>query len=298
MSRDVFSEINNAVFDLQSSHLQTFDRPLRKLAQLLRHSDLEPYNTELTKGVDLETFLAESEASGGNMVGTAKLAFPDNDRETMGLTLLLIEKLADDPSFARGFANHFFYSGNKIIAGIHALTGQLIIPFVRDYRNYVQSKGSTQTVLTRPFSKKIFIVHGHDQGAREMVARFVERIGLEAIILHEQANQGRTIIEKVDAHRDVGFAVVLLTPDDEGRAKGGSLEPRARQNVLLELGYFIGCLGRDKVCALKRGSLEIPSDFAGVVWETMDDSGGWKQRLALELDAAGHKIDWNKVMRA
>lgn len=90
----------------------------------------------------------------------------------------------------------------------------------------------------------------------------------------------------------------LLTPDDEGRAKGGNLEPRARQNVLLELGYFIGCLGRDKVCALKRGSLEIPSDFAGVVWETMDDSGGWKQRLARELDAAGHKIDWNKVMRA
>lgn len=104
--------------------------------------------------------------------------------------------------------------------------------------------------------------------------------------------------EKVVAHGDVGFAVVLLTPDDEGCVKGGVPEPRARQNVLLELGYFIGRLGRDKVCALKRGSLEIPSDFAGVVWESMDNGSGWKQSLARELDAAGHEIDWNKVMRA
>src|SRR5690554_1718348 len=111
MSRDVFSEINNAVLDLQNSHLQTFDRPLKKLAQLLRHSDLEPYNNELTKGVELDSFIAKSEETGGSMVGTAKLAFPDDEREAMGLTLLLIEKLADDPDFARGFANHFFYSG-------------------------------------------------------------------------------------------------------------------------------------------------------------------------------------------
>src|SRR5690606_30940781 len=195
------------------------------------------------------------------------------------------------------FAHEYFYSGNKVIAGIHSLTGQLIIPFVRDYKNYVQSKGDIR--LVRPTtSKKISIVHGHDEGARESVARFLERIGFEPIILHEQANRGRTVIEKVEAHGDVGFAVVLLTPDDEGCVKGGSTEPRARQNVLLELGYFIGRLGRDHVCALKRGELEIPSDFAGVVWETMDGNGGWKQALARELEAAGHSIDWNKVMRA
>lgn len=152
-------------------------------------------------------------------------------------------------------------------------------------------------MLTPTLSRKVFIVHGHDDGARETVARFLERIGLEAIILHEQANQGRTVIEKVVAHGDVGFAVVLLTPDDEGCAKGGVQEPRARQNVLLELGYFIGRLGREKVCALKRGILEIPSDFAGVVWEEMDSNGGWKTALARELAAAGHNIDWNKVMR-
>ncbi|KLI69375.1 hypothetical protein VVYB158_02705 [Vibrio vulnificus CladeA-yb158] len=298
MAQDIFVEINNAVLDLQSSQLQTYERPLKKLAQLLRHTDLEPYNEELTKEVDLDTFIAESEKTGGSMLGSAKLAWPSNHEKVMGLTLLLIEKLANDPRYATNFCHHFFYSGRKIIAGIHALTGQLIIPFVRDYKNYVQSKGSTETILKSPFSRKIFIVHGHDDGARETVARFLERIGLEAIILHEQANQGRTIIEKVVANSDVGFAIVLLTPDDEGCVKGGRPEPRARQNVLLELGYFIGRLGRDKVCALKRGALEIPSDFAGVVWETMDSHGAWKQALARELEAAGQSIDWNKVMRA
>lgn len=146
-------------------------------------------------------------------------------------------------------------------------------------------------------SRKVFIVHGHDEGAREMVARLLERLGFQSIILHEQANQGRTVIEKVEAHGEVGFAVVLLTPDDEGCVKGGTPEPRARQNVLLELGYFLGRLGRDKVCALKRGTVEIPSDFAGVVWESMEGNN-WKQALGRELEAAGHEIDWNKVMRS
>jgi predicted nucleotide-binding protein len=146
-------------------------------------------------------------------------------------------------------------------------------------------------------SRKVFVVHGHDEGAREAVARFLAQIGFEPIILHEQANQGRTIIEKVEVHGNVGFAVVLLTPDDEGCQKGGTPQPRARQNVLLELGYFVGRLGRKHVCALKRDDVEIPSDFGGVVYEPYDSSGGWKQALGRELQAIGHEIDWNKVMR-
>lgn len=146
-------------------------------------------------------------------------------------------------------------------------------------------------------SDRVFLVHGHDEGARESVARFLEKLGLEPVILHEQANRGRTVIEKIEGHRDVGFAVVLLTPDDEGCVKGGQLEPRARQNVLLELGYFLGYLGRDRVCALNRGQIEIPSDFAGVVWASMNGED-WKQALSRELQDAGYEIDWNKVMRS
>jgi predicted nucleotide-binding protein len=88
-------------------------------------------------------------------------------------------------------------------------------------------------------SPKVFLVHGREDGPREAVARFLERLGFEPIILHEQANQGRTVIEKVEAHSDVGFAVVLLTPDDEGNLRGEASQPRARQNVLLELGISL-----------------------------------------------------------
>lgn len=145
-------------------------------------------------------------------------------------------------------------------------------------------------------SRRVFVVHGHDEGARETVARFLKSMDFEPVILHEQANQGGTVIEKFEANSDVGFAVVLLTPDDLGRSvKEDQLKPRARQNVLLELGYFIGRLGRAGVCALKRGELELPSDYVGVVWEKMDDGGGWKWALARELKAAGHDVDLNKA---
>jgi predicted nucleotide-binding protein len=150
-------------------------------------------------------------------------------------------------------------------------------------------------VAPSPPSKRIFIVHGRDEGPRESVARYLEKLNLVPVILHEQANRGMTVIEKVVANGDVGFAVVLLTPDDEGRLKDtGPLEPRVRQNVLLELGYFIGRLGRSRVCALKKGEVDIPSDFAGIVWHSMDDTG-WRLTLAKELSAAGYSLDWERV---
>jgi len=147
-----------------------------------------------------------------------------------------------------------------------------------------------------PPSGKVFIVHGH-AGAEQAVARFHGRLGLEAVILHERPNQGRTVIEKFEAHSDVGFAVVLLTPDDVGCTKDGELRPRARQNVVLELGYFIGKLGRSHVSALKQGDIELPSDILGVLWEPLDDHGGWQLKLAKELQAAGYDVDLNKVTR-
>lgn len=161
-----------------------------------------------------------------------------------------------------------------------------------------ESEPRPQAMRAGAESRRVFVVHGHDGEAREAVARFLQEIDFEPIILHEQANRGRTVIEKVEAYGDVGFAVVLLTPDDEGCLKGGSPQPRPRQNVLLELGYFVGRLKREHVCALKIGEMELPSDFGGVVWEAFDGSaGGWKLALARELRAAGFDVDANKVLR-
>lgn len=295
---DLFQQINAAVLDLQAAEYQSYERPLRRLGQLLEHPDLEAVNQALTDGLDFTAFLTESEGTGGGMAGSHRLAWPEDPTQQLGMMLLLLKHLAANPDKALGFCHHYFRSGRSLVAGIHAMTRQLLIPFVRDYKTYVLSRGRVESKVVLPKSNRVFIVHGHDGEARESVARFLAQVGLEPVILHEQANRGRTIIEKVETHGDVGFAVVLLTPDDEGRAHGSEeLEPRARQNVLLELGYFLARLGRENVCTFKRGTLEIPSDFAGVVWSAMDNNGAWKQELAKELAATGYEIDWNRVMR-
>jgi predicted nucleotide-binding protein len=147
-------------------------------------------------------------------------------------------------------------------------------------------------------SNKVFIVHGHDESIREAVARFVEKLGFEVVVLHEQANEGMTVIEKLEHHCDVGFAIILLTPDDEGRKVStvpSPLHARARQNVVLELGYFSAKLGRRRVCALYKGGVELPSDFLGVLYVPLDD-GGWQLRLAKELRAAGFPVDMNRAI--
>ncbi len=168
-----------------------------------------------------------------------------------------------------------------------------------DDRGQAQISSSAQA-NDRPSSNKVFVIHGRDEGAKQTVARFLERLGLELVILHEQANQGRTIIEKFEYHADAQFAVALLTPDDAGSLQGdkNNLSARARQNVIFELGFFIGRLGREGVCALTKGDVEIPSDYAGVVYIPLDDFDGWKQKLFQELKTAGFQLDANRAFQA
>ncbi len=147
-----------------------------------------------------------------------------------------------------------------------------------------------------PRNQLVFIVHGHDHEPREAVARLLRELELVPVILHEQATQGRTIVEKLEHYGDVAYAVVLLTPDDVGGPVNRGLEARARQNVILELGYFVGRLGRRNVCALHRGEIELPSDYHGIVYVPFDPEGGWRMRLATELRAAGFSIDMNRLL--
>jgi predicted nucleotide-binding protein len=145
--------------------------------------------------------------------------------------------------------------------------------------------------------KRVFIVHGHDDGARDAVARFLQKLDLQPVVLHEQPNMGRTIIEKFEEHSAVAFAVVLFTPDDVGHPAGNpsAAKPRARQNVLLELGFFMHAVGRHKVCVLYRPGVEIPSDYAGVLYHELDKAGAWQIQLAKEMKAVGLPIDMNNV---
>ena len=161
----------------------------------------------------------------------------------------------------------------------------------------VPESSSASQENERTNTNEVFVIHGRDEGTRARVARFLEQLNLKPVILDEQSNQGLTIIEKFERHAQVGFAVALLTPDDEGslQGDGSNLNPRARQNVIFELGFFIGKLGREGVCALTKGPVEIPSDYAGVVYIPLDDSEAWKFQLVRELKAAGFEVDANRA---
>lgn len=147
----------------------------------------------------------------------------------------------------------------------------------------------------------VFLVHGHDEAMKASVARTLERLALQPIILHEKPNQGRTIIEKFGDYSRVGFAVVLLSPDDVGKLRNAppeELRPRARQNVLLELGFFVGRLGRERVVALYKSedNFEFPSDYSGVLFVPFDASERWQFDLVRELKAGGYDVDANSLI--
>lgn len=161
---------------------------------------------------------------------------------------------------------------------------------------FSETNGESTMMLHRIDYSKIFIVHGRDDLAKTEVARFVEKLGLNVIILHEQASTGNTVIEKIEEHTNVGFAIVLYTPCDEGNLVGETPKARARQNVIFEHGYLIGKLGRDKVCALVKGDVEKPNDISGVVYIMLDEHEGWHKKLVKELREAGYEIDANKII--
>ncbi len=182
---------------------------------------------------------------------------------------------ADD--FARLFSKFPWEQHAMRMGHLHGLTAKME-PQDLQLLSAAPKTTKAATLLERPGlvpdSKKVFLVHGHD--------------------LHEQPNSGRTIIEKFEVYSgDIAFAVVLLTPDDFGgtASSPGTSQPRARQNVIMELGYFIGRLGRFRVCALHKGGVELPSDYQGVLYIELDQAGAWKGKLAQEFVQAKLPIE-------
>ena len=144
--------------------------------------------------------------------------------------------------------------------------------------------------------QKVFVVHGHDEALKNDMELFLRKIGLEPIVLHRQPDQGLTVIEKFERHSDVAFVVVLLTPDDVGYTQAESkkseskrkIESRARQNVIFEFGYFVGKLGRKRVCCVYKEGVTVPTDISGLLYKEVKssvDDIAWP--LIQELRAAG-----------
>ena len=162
-----------------------------------------------------------------------------------------------------------------------------------------KEESKTNSEMKAINTNKIFIVHGHNETIKEKVARLLEKLNLEPIILHEQVDNGNTIIEKFEQHSNsVNFAIILLTADDEGKAnKEDNYKPRARQNVIFEMGYFYGKLGRNKVFLLKENNeVENPSDLLGIIYTTYDEKGAWRFDLVKQLRELGYNVSADNII--
>ncbi|MGQ7952122.1 TIR domain-containing protein, partial [Providencia huashanensis] len=194
-------------------------------------------------------------------------------------------------------SNIFMFISQKDIVSYDKYTKDITTRVFDKAKSSLPTKSMKKTNLPSLDLTKVFIVHGRDDLAKTEVARFVEKLGFSAIILHEQASSGKTIIEKIEAHTNVGFAIILYTPCDTGGFAGENiLKPRARQNVVFEHGYLIGKLGRHNVCALVKGDVEIPNDISGVVYVPLDSHSAWHLSIAKELRNAGYPVDMNKII--
>ena len=145
--------------------------------------------------------------------------------------------------------------------------------------------------------RNVFISHGHDEEAITTVAKFVETLGLKATVPDEQPKKGQTIIDKFEEQADeAGFAIVLLTPDDVGSSKAtGKRKPRARQDIIFELGYLLGGLGNQRVCALYKEGVELPSAIRDVAYVPMDSTEDWKLKLSQGMRKAGLPVDMSRI---
>ena len=180
------------------------------------------------------------------------------------------------------------YDGENVILRNEMETTVIIL---QDCLNEIEEEGETMTATD---FRKVFIVHGHDGELKERVARTLEKLGIEAIILSERPSEGKTIIEKLEKHTDVGAGIVLLTCDDLGRAKEATDDNyRARQNVVFEYGYLMGRLGRSHVIMIREETVEKPSDLEGIVYSPKSN---WERDVIRELKAMGFSVDANKLL--
>lgn len=196
------------------------------------------------------------------------------------------------------FPNYFeagFLSGRTI----HAHQGMMELLKVIGKVKTLHTNKQKAPISSVATGHRVFLVHGHNEVILQSCARFIEKLELPLTILREEPNQGRTIIEKFLDYSDAAFAVVLLTADDRGGRIDQTYDeqlPRARQNAIFELGFFIGKIGRDRVCALYEDSVEVPSDYQGVVFIPIGKRMEWQLELAKEMKAAGLPVDLNKVL--
>ncbi|MEC1158166.1 TIR domain-containing protein [Cytobacillus horneckiae] len=273
MLYQVFMEVTNILGAKENFELFEFDKPDRN--QIIEDVILPYLNKD---ELQFNGYFLEAQ----NVV---RIVVKTTDESVKKLAE--IENSNNPPGF-------FFFTTEEHIVGGDKHTKDITKEIISEAREKM-SKAVKKKQSDVEFDKnKVFIVHGHDEVVKLSVARFLERLGLQPIILHEQASGGTTIIEKIENNSNVGFGIVLYTPCDLGKAKNDEeFNARARQNVIFEHGYLIGKLGRSNVCALVKDDVEKPNDISGVVYINYDSGNGWHLELFKELKNAGYDINAN-----
>ena len=284
----------------QNSGTKSPNRSLLNISNQIFKSELqerieigeELFNREISNDQELETMITDYKTWNEYNFEYLKQSFNEPNNE--------YKKVYNQSGYS-------FVGSLGEVRGKPILSQRNLIKYKLDSLKRLEAKATLiKSVIHKPeknstkiISKKdVFIVHGHDELAKTKAARLVHKLGLNPIILHEQASSGTTIIEKIEKYSNVGFGIVLYTACDVGATKLNKekLNNRARQNVVFEHGYLIGKIGRRNVCALVKDEIEVPNDISGVVYIPMnEDDDSWGYKLAKEMKVSGLDIDMNKL---
>jgi predicted nucleotide-binding protein len=280
--RELFSILNSASYTFTNAAISRFGNkplPAPNRRELLRSRDV----IGAWSHTEIDDFLLEAGISGleaGRAIGSRR------DRANA-----IIEYAFTNPQVTTSENSLFTAFIVRTASGQTREENKTAVDFSGDRRGEFLSSEQQETSTSDREPNRVFVVHGQNETARKVVVNEIKGLGLETIVLHEQPNMGRHLLTKfIEEAELVTFAIVLMTDDDVGGIKDGKFASRARQNVILELGYFLAHLGQPRVCALITPGLETPSDFDGIVYIRMDDEGTWKVELARELRAAGMPI--------
>jgi predicted nucleotide-binding protein len=260
---------------------------------LYRINELEVFRSNRVKFNDPQVEALESEIAStiADVFGPESREARDNEHHQIadGPLSMGMSPRESQTRFERGIAR-----SQALLEGLIKRLDERRSAFGPVAPNQTTGLSARETVVP---GNRVFVVHGRNVGLREEVARTLEKLGLDPVILHEQPDHGRTIIEKFEAHaREASFAVVILSGDDRGGLAAddpATYKLRSRQNVIFELGFFVGALGRSSVCALYESGVEIPSDFVGVLFVPLES--GWHYRLGKALREAGFEANLHEL---
>ncbi|MEX2596762.1 MAG: nucleotide-binding protein [Salibacteraceae bacterium] len=276
--------------NIQVSNMKTFGS---EVAHLFEHLDKEIKDNQVFEKYESERKNWENwpNQDGGSF---GEWSLPTQYEEAKSLVYDLYRTVAEEG--ANGYnlpANLTYSSHGDLNDAVYSFNQQFLGYFEQVLQEIVNANPELESnELEKVQGDTVFIVHGHDNELKTEIQLLLTRAGVNNIVLHEQADKGRTIIDKlVGESESSNYAIALLSPDD--LVSDGS--KRARQNVILEIGYFIGRLGKERVRLLKKGDIDIPSDLQGILYENYDNVGAWKMKICKELIAAGIHVDMKAV---